>query len=306
MRIPSLLVMHTLLPCLFIPSIGAQEEDARIMLSKSIVIKSYQDGKAYVEERKVKRGESIWRIYKRNYRLPTGRIPFFIKIFKEMNPDVTDINRVFPNQKITIPFKLVEDLKETPPEETPVLELSPPPLTSEKKAKVREKIFTKLKELIVALDKTFVSSGDYRLLPGLDYSPTIDASLSPVIELSAHEKIILNFDNILLGHKKEVIQSIRSNLINIQILDLRGEDGLEESVDKFLRAFKFYAVERKPNPLLIFGEAEQKIEGDWFVFKDSLLNDIFVINLVEEGKEIPKEGKNYLQGYMITFINLKR
>jgi hypothetical protein len=299
-----------LLPALFLhlsaPSPGAHEEEAKIMLSRSIVIRSYQNEKVYVEEKKIKKGENIWRIYKKSYHVPAGQIPFFIKILREMNPEVKDLNRVFPNQKLSIPFKLVEESQETPPEETPVLELSPPLLPGEEKAKVRETIFTKLQELTVALDKTFISSGDYRLLPGLDYSPTIDASLSPVIELNPHEKVILNFDSILPENKKEVIQSIRSNLISIQILDLRGEDGLEESVDKCLRALKFYAVEKKPNPLLIFGEAQQKIEGDWFVFKDSLLNDIFVINLVEEGKEIPKEGKDYLQGYTITFINLKR
>jgi hypothetical protein len=305
MRISYLLVLPALFLHLSAPSPGAHEEEAQIMLSRSIVIRSYQNEKVYVEEKKIKKGENIWRIYKKSYHVPAGRIPFFIKILRQMNPQVKDPNRVFPNQKLSVPFKLVEpETREDA--EVPVTDLTPPAITREEKDKLREKIFITLKELTVALDKTFISSGDYRLLPGLDYSPTIDASLSPIIELSAHEKIILNFDNILPGDKKEVIQSIRSNLINIQILDLKGEDGLEESVDKCLRAFKFYAVERKPNPLLIFGEAEQKIEGDWFVFKDSLLNDIFVINLVEEGKEIPKEGKNYMQGYTITFINLKK
>ncbi|HUT84521.1 MAG TPA: hypothetical protein VMX95_07715 [Thermodesulfobacteriota bacterium] len=306
MWISYLLVLPALFLHLSAPSPGAHEEEAQIMLSRSIVIRSYQNEKVYVEEKKIKKGENIWRIYKKNYHVPAGRIPFFIKILKEMNPQVKDPNRVFPNQKLSVPFKLVEPETREDAAEVPVTDLTPPAITREEKDKLREKIFITLKELTVALDKTFISSGDYRLLPGLDYSPTIDASLSPIIELSAHEKIILNFDNILPGDKKEVIQSIRSNLINIQILDLKGEDGLEESVDKCLRAFKFYAVERKPNPLLIFGEAEQKIEGDWFVFKDSLLNDIFVINLVEEGKEIPKEGKNYMQGYTITFINLKK
>ena len=306
MRISHLLVLPALFLHLSASSPGAHEEEAQIMLSRSIVIRSYQNKKVHVEEKKIKKGENIWRIYKKNYHVPAGQIPFFIKILKEMNPQVKDLNRVFPNQKLSIPFKLVEESQETAPEETPVLELSPPPLPGEEKAKVKETIFTKLQELTVALDKTFISSGDYRLLPGLDYSPTIDASLSPVIELNTHEKIILNFDNILPRDKKEVIQSIRSNLINIQILDLRGEDGLEESVDKCLRALKFYAVEKKPNPLLIFGEAQQKIEGDWFVFKDSLLNDIFVINLVAEGKEIRLEGESNVQGYKIKFINLKR
>ena len=306
MWISYLLVLPALFLHLSAPSLGAHEEEAQIMLSRSIVIRSYQNEKVYVEEKKIKKGENIWRIYKKNYHVPAGRIPFFIKILRQMNPQVKDPNRVFPNQKLSVPFKLVEPETREDAAEVPVTDLTPPAITREEKDKLREKIFITLKELTVALDKTFISSGDYRLLPGLDYSPTIDASLSPIIELSAHEKIILNFDNILPGDKKEVIQSIRSNLINIQILDLKGEDGLEESVDKCLRAFKFYAVERKPNPLLIFGEAQQKIEGDWFVFKDSLLNDIFVINLVEEGKEIPKEGKNYMQGYTITFINLKK
>jgi hypothetical protein len=306
MRITSLLAIYTLLLSLFPFSLGAQVEDARIMLSKSIVIKPYQDGKVYVEERKVKRGESIWRIYKKNYRLPAGRIPFFMQIFKEMNPDVKDINRVFPNQKITIPFKLAEELSEIPPEEIPVLEPSPPPLTSEEKAKVREKIFTKLKELIVALDKTFVSSGDYRLLPTVNNSPTIDASQSPVIELNGKEKIVMNFDNSLPEDKKGIIASIYSNLIQYEIIDLKGEEKLEDCIDKILRALKFYAVERNPNPLFIFGETEVKIEGDWFVFRDSSLRNIVVINLVEEGKEISPEMQVDVKGYNIKFVNLKR
>jgi hypothetical protein len=306
MKVSSLVLIPLMLLSFFIiPSLKAREQDARIMLSKSIVIKSYQDKKVYVEERKVKRGESIWRIYKRNYRLPAGRIPFFIKILKEMNPDVTDVNRVFPNQKITIPFKLVEKSQETAPEETLVLELSPPPLPGEEKAKAREKIFTKLKELIVALDKTFISSGDYRLLPNLDPSPTIDTSLSPVIELNPNEKIIIDFDNTLPEDKKEMIKSIHSNFLHYQITEIKREEKIDDSVDKLLRTLKFYAVERNPNPLLIFSESQEKIEGDWFVFKDSSLQEIFVINLIEEGKEIKQATKDE-KGYAIKFIYLTR
>jgi len=306
MRIQYLFIITALFLNLFIPLLRAQEEDALIMLSKSIVIKSYQDSKVYAEERTVKRGDSIWRIYKKNYKLPTSRIPFFIKMLQEMNPQIKDVNRVFPHQKITVPFKVVEVTKDIPPEEVPISDLSPPPLTSEEKARRREKIFTQMKELITALDKTFISSGDYRLLPSINRSPTIDVSLSPVIELNGSDKIVVNFDNSLSEDKKGIIQSIYSNLIHYQIVDLKGGDRLEDSVDKILRALKFYAVERNPNPLIIFSKTQDKIEGDWFIFKDSSLREIFVIRLAEEDQEKSTETRGTVQGYNIKFINLKR
>jgi hypothetical protein len=305
MRISSLLFILPMLVNLFIPSLEAQGEDTKIMFRKSIVVKAYQDGKVYGEERKVKRGESIWRIYKKNYRIPAGRILIFIKILKEINPQVKDINRIYPNQKIFIPFKLVEPKEVETSTDVPVLELTPPAPTREEKTKVREKIFTALKELTNSLEKTFISSGDYRLLPSLDFSPTIDTSLSPVIELNSHEKIVIDFDETLPRDTREMIKSIQSNRIQFQIINLKGDDKLEDSIDMLLRAFKFYVVERKSNPLLIGSKTQGKVEGDWFVFKDSSLKNIFVINLIEEGKEV-KQSTKEVKGYSIKFITLKK
>lgn len=291
---------------LFIPFTGAKEKDIQITLSKSIVVKPYQNGKVYLEERKVKRGDSIWRIYRRNYHLPVHRIPFFLKILKEMNPQVKNLNRIFPNQKINVPFKIVETEETEITSLAPLPEVSPITTIKEEKAKIREKVFKTLKELTVALGKTFISSGGYRLLPNLDYSPTIDSLLSPVIELNDNRKIIIDFDNTLPEDKKVMIKSIHSNLIYYEIINLTGEEKLEDSVDKLLRNSGFYAVERKPSPLLIGGETQEKIQGDWFVFKDSSLKEIFIINLVEEGKEIKQARKEYVKGYTINFIELKR
>lgn len=302
MKIISCLLINILLLFFILTEIKPQEE-VRITLSKSIFIKTYKDKRIYVEERKIQKGESIWKIYKKYYKFSGRQIPSFIKILQEMNPKLKDINLIHPDQKIAVPFKILEI-----PASQEVSILKPPSLFSsyEERIKAKENLVSRLKELIYGLDKTFINTGDYNLLPLTTNSLTLDTSQTPIIEVNENDRIIINIDNSLPDEKRRLIASIFSNIIHYEIIDLNSDKKLEECIDKILHSLKFYAVERNPNPLLIFGEREEKIEGDWFVFKDSSLKEIYVIKLLREEQEIKQPTLSHPMGYDIKYIYLKR
>ena len=307
-RIPYLFLMVAVLVNLLPRPLSAGEDEAQISLVKSIIVKPYQDGSVNIEERTIKKGDSLWGIYRKNYQLSPVRISFFLKILKELNPKVTILDRIYPGQKISIPFKMVNaDEEVSQPAEPSPASLQPPTPEAERQNK-REKLFTALRQLTVALGMNSIFSGAHPLMAGLNGTLSIDAALTPVVEVSRSDKLILDFEATLPPERRATIASIHSNILQYRILDLIEKDDFGASIDKFLRALRFYAVERKPNPLTIMADTEYRIEGDWFVFKSESLTEICVVNLVDCTSDPANCGSSRqtspleVNGYSIKFV----
>ena len=307
----SFLMVALLVHLLPLPLV-AGEDEAQISLVKSIVVKPYQDGKVYIEERTIRKGESIWRIYRKTYQLSPVRISFFVKILKELNPEVTTVDRIYPGQKISLPFKMVKADEELSQPAEPAPASVPPSTPEAERQNKREKLFTALNQLTVALGMNSTFSGTHPLLPGLNGDLSIDAALTPLIEVSRSDKLILDFEATIQPDRRATIASIHSNILHYRILDLSVKDDFGASIDKFLRALRFYAVERKPNPITIMARTEYRIEGDWFVFKDESLTEIWVVNLLDCTSD-PANCDSFRQtspleinGYSIRFVTVKK
>ncbi len=92
-------------------SSGIETSDPHLVFKKSVVVKKYKDGQAFTEPHTVKKGEYIWKILREHYKLSNSRIVFYCKIAKAVNPDIKDIDRISPNQKILVPFQYTKGVK---------------------------------------------------------------------------------------------------------------------------------------------------------------------------------------------------
>jgi len=85
------------------------ESDPHLVFKKSVVMKDYNKGQVYTEAHTVKRGDHLWKILRDRYKIEDSKISFFCKVAKFINPDIKDVNKLYPDQDIMIPYKFLKD-----------------------------------------------------------------------------------------------------------------------------------------------------------------------------------------------------
>ncbi|GAF91747.1 unnamed protein product, partial [marine sediment metagenome] len=85
--------------------------EPHLVFKKSVVVKKYKDGQAYTEPHSVKKGEHLWKILREHYSLSSSKIAFYCKIAKVVNPEIKEIDRIYPNQNLLIPYHYIKNLK---------------------------------------------------------------------------------------------------------------------------------------------------------------------------------------------------
>ena len=64
-------------------------------------------------------------------------------------------------------------------------------------------------------------------------------------------------------------------------------------------------MDKGQNPLVIGDNIQFEIFGDWIIYKDELLEDIMVLNLIEKGsKPIDSQLKNYISNFGVNLVDL--
>ena len=93
------------------PVAPARTEAAEINLRKSIVVREYQGQQVSGEERRIGRGDSLWRILVEEKGLPEKRFRSYLVIIRGLNPQMPNLDVLRAGDKIFIPLKIgdIED-----------------------------------------------------------------------------------------------------------------------------------------------------------------------------------------------------
>jgi hypothetical protein len=107
------------------PEASARTEAAEINLRKSIVVREYQGRQVSAEERRIGRGDSLWRILVEEKGLPEKRFRSYLVVIRGLNPQVKNLDVLRAGDKIFIPLKL-GDSEEPPRRDTAATETNRP------------------------------------------------------------------------------------------------------------------------------------------------------------------------------------
>lgn len=110
-------------------SFAAIDDTAPSPISNQTILKNYKDGLVHCEFRIIKKGEHLWKILEVDYGVPYNKIPFYLRMLRDLNPGVDEIGNIEAQQKVLIPYKYITKVK-TPSEEG----ASPSSSTEENKA----------------------------------------------------------------------------------------------------------------------------------------------------------------------------
>jgi hypothetical protein len=85
---------------------------------KIYVINRYGAWDIVCDSYTVQKDDHIWDILRRKGSIAEEDFPRFVTILKSLNPGITDVNKIYPSQKILVPLKQIE-AKERPPDSIP-------------------------------------------------------------------------------------------------------------------------------------------------------------------------------------------
>ncbi len=80
-------------------------QGTRLHFRKTLFVQQTPGGKVFAETRRVRTGETLWKILSRDYRIDPDALPAFVAAFRQVNPEV-DPDRLVPGQVVRVPFKV--------------------------------------------------------------------------------------------------------------------------------------------------------------------------------------------------------
>ena len=409
------------------------EKEPHLLFKKTVVVKDYKQGQVYSEHHKVKKGETIWKLLRKQYKIDDKNIPFFSKIANFINPDIKDINKLYPDQDLLIPYKyqkgknprkenavssdedesyrvrygyhyakilrnkydlpgpiifskrtirlfkeanpqikdiniiltgqkivipgeiismkskfipigklavkkdraderpekfekpavleLPEKFEEPELPEKPELleepelpekpELSEKPVLPTVQTKITDNYIsdneTAAKDMLSLLARSFDGTDNRSGEEEFDIEGSgalkLDYSKYPLYEFPWGKKVLLDYGNSIPDGVKGVIAS---KWENAEIVGVQEKDDIKSILGRVLDVCGFYKVEQEGEYTVNRDKIQISVSGDWIVFKDDSLKNVFVINLINDSKEVVSPSlKSYLAEMGLSFVDVK-
>jgi hypothetical protein len=373
--------------------------EPHLIFKKSVVVKKYKAGQAYAEPRTVKKGEHLWKILREHYQMANSRIAFYSKIAKAVNPEIKDMDKLYPGQKILVPYKFIKTFQQ---EIGAASETEHVVMSGEHLFKILRKDYNLPESLIfsstvvrlitkanpgiddlnvlekgqkiiipaeiMAMSKAIQKEGlteeevvkvpdakpeksgsgsakvdidkvsaEPAALPYVESSQEVrakdmvslfthsfegtdnrtgkdeislegqgtiklDYAKFPLYDFPWGKKILFDYGNKLPAGAREVIAA---QWENAEVVSVHEKDDMESILGKVLDGCGFYKVEKGGEYMINRDNIQLSVSGNWIVFKDSMMKNVFVVNLIKDKQEpMNPELKAYLSSMGLNIVDI--
>jgi hypothetical protein len=284
----------------------------------------------------VKSKEHLGQILRTQFNLPNTIIFNRItkSLIKDANPDIDDLNQISPGQTITVPREVFamqqfvdhdmlpeQNLRETKPQQPePVSVAIEPPvnpvpeLGAAKEAPL-EMSFTEeplndeeleIKQMLSQMTRQFEgtdnSTGQEVFTPEGSKAVTLDYAQFPAYNFPSGKKVVLDYGGRL---PDETRAEISKKWENAEVVSVETRDDIESIIGRVLDVSGFYKVEKDAGYTVNRDAIQLSVTGNWIVFKDSSLRNVFVVNLAQDGKPSLRPSlRTYLAGIGLDVMDV--
>ncbi|MEI6127118.1 MAG: hypothetical protein WCQ99_11260 [Pseudomonadota bacterium] len=284
----------------------------------------------------VKEGEHLGKILRDVYRIPEAAIfqERTGRLIKDANPHLKDTNALEKGWKIMIPPEILNlsgqaqakqkaaevlHKESTPPDSLHAKEPVP-----QRKADLQETELpveavedydtaltrdeSRAKNMLASLAGAFGGTdnrtGKEMLPVAGGGAVTLEYNKFPVYEFPWGRKVLFDYGSRLSPAMKEVVAA---EWKNAEIVAVRERDDMETILGKVLDGCGFATVEKGGEYIVNRDNIQVSVSGNWIVFKDTMLKNVFVINLLEGGETgMPESFKAYLSGMGLNIVDIKK
>lgn len=253
----------------------------------------------------IARGEYLNQLLRERFNLPAAVLfsSRTLALLKEANPHISDFNRLEVGQRIVFPAELVRAARpETaaPVASAPVA--APAPVVPRIDAQARRSA-TLVGSLARAFDGVDNQTGIRVVDAGEGVRITLDQSRNPVYSFPWQRDVVLDYGGQMPPALREVIGR---EWKSAEIVSVREKDDMAALLDKVLQASGACKVERQAHYIANRGGVQIRVSGDWIVFTDELLKNVFVVNLVDDSRRhISPALEGYIESLGLKVVNLR-
>jgi len=326
LRAAGITLTSLLLALLFYVPLEAREDSASLVFQMTA-----DPGKTTVYV--VQKGDTLAGILRKQRGEQKKRIPY--DLIRRLNPEIKDLNRIYPGQRIVLPVRETPRLSESPsddrkksdipptvykhkgqesaPAAEPSSPAAPPPESAlpEKTVKTPpsvEHVLGLIRPVVGRMNGTLIAKGNYFIPLKEATQITIDCSLIPVVELDEGTTFLLDFGNRLSEEIKALIGRSWPNYLFVHREELG--DGLT-GLRGIIRRSRNYEMREVTEPLVLLTTPEIRVFPDWTITKKAMAGAPYRLGLFLIGNNetpLPGEVRAFLEknGLIATEISGNR
>jgi len=213
-----------------------------------------------------------------------------IELFKLLNPQISDLDRIFPGQPLWIPepslktkpwYTSLFDSSGRITEITPPAKEEPLPPPPEKDGTVEETQPSPIQKVADILDGDLQERGIYYFPREGSTDLQIDLSQTPVIKMNNGTRIMFAKEN----QKPEDLQTVEAYWKNTKLVSFNPNNSLTSILDSTINA-----VEQKPKKQIVFTDKGLKVDvqANWIITRPSMDDDskrYICVNVIQKHEE---------------------
>jgi hypothetical protein len=241
-----------IIPLAISPSAGGSQTSVSIQ-PETVPLEAIGD--IDLEEYVVKQGDSVIKIVEDLYDIPQKELyNEYLSRLRQLNPEITDLNTVYPGQKVRFPVYSPKVVRLPVEESQPVSE----PMTESQKQGVRA-ITGQLGEIFTLIGEQWLETGEHFFPLKTGGQLKLNAESYPIVELRSGKKVIVDLYNDL---PERMGRLITSNWDNYGIVHLEGDDDLKQAFDRITAVCDYKRIYGPGEPLVSGGEIPVRITSD--------------------------------------------
>ena len=157
-----------------------------------------KNGLFYCESRVLQKGEDLWEILQKDYNIPPSNIPFYLAIFKELNPGIDNPNSIVSQQGLITPYKCVARVNISNPMETDSL-------SSSSQARTEEYTFSQGDHIISVLRDVYHLSENLIYNEYIDRFKVLNPTIDDISNIEVGQKVIIPLYQKPSAFKKDLV-----------------------------------------------------------------------------------------------------
>jgi LysM repeat protein len=243
-----------------------------------------------------KKGDSLIRIAIRQLKVKRGDIEKTVKLIRQLNPGIKDLDRIYPGQVLNLPQGSIEvtkqdtasphaDLYDSSKNEQKEIPIMPP-----------SNRLDAIRHVISRMNGSFMTGGKYFIpIPQMG-QVTIDCSIIPVAELDDGSAVLLDIADRVPDTLKKMIQE---NWKNYHIIKAGSNDDIITILKKIIGASKSYAISKVTKPFTAGNNPPIQFNPDWIISKKAAAEE----RTYHQGLNFVSDDSQLLSRPMIEHAN---
>ncbi|MCK9275979.1 MAG: LysM peptidoglycan-binding domain-containing protein [Syntrophales bacterium] len=251
----------------------------------------------------VRKGESISKVLIQRFGVSPSEAVRYIGRIRSLNPHISDLNRIYPGQKIFLPVE-----KRGAAQEVAESALSLEIISGKKDHDFvlpRKERLPVLAAIFDFLQGEVITSGDYYVPLPPSSQMTIDCSNVPVAEMKNGNKFLIDLDGLL---PLPVKKAIESRWKNHRIISGGSETSLSDILDKTIEALRSFIIQKNGTVMTIGEMPKVQVYCDWILSRRDPAagsSSVIGIRLVKEKEQIiPPEVRQYAKVNGVNVIEI--